>query len=144
MDPQDTERQQQFIKLAATHAEDFKTRVTQHDRENSFPFENIEAMKASGYTNLTAPAELGGGGATPLDFALAQEQLARGDGPTAVAINMHLFNVGILADLWRLGDETQRPFLQAIVRDRQILCFPGSDPRMNTVVGFTGVDDEIA
>src|SRR5689334_19388455 len=94
-----SERQQQYIKLAADHAEDFKTRVAQHDRENSFPFENIEAMKTSGYTSTTVPAELGGGGATPLDFALAQEQLARGDGPTAVAINMHLFNVGILADL---------------------------------------------
>ena len=94
-----SERQQQFIKLAATHAEDFKTRMARHDRENSFPFENIEAMKASGYTNLTVPVELGGGGATPLDFALAQEQLARGDGPTAVAINMHLFNVGVMADL---------------------------------------------
>ena len=136
-----SERQQQFIKLAAAHAEDFKTRVAQHDRENSFPFENVEAMKASGYTNLTVPAELGGGGATSLDFALAQEQLARGDGPTAVAINMHLFNVGVIADLWRLGDETQRPFLQAIARDRQIWCFPTSDPRMNTVAGFAGVND---
>ena len=38
-------RQQHFIKLAATHADDFKTRVTQHDRENSFPFENFQALK---------------------------------------------------------------------------------------------------
>jgi hypothetical protein len=33
------ERQQHFIQLASVHAEDFKTRVAQHDRENSFPFE---------------------------------------------------------------------------------------------------------
>ena len=46
-----SERQQHFINLAATHADDFKTRVTQHDRENSFPFENIEAMK----TSVTSP-----------------------------------------------------------------------------------------
>src|SRR6266850_2158784 len=140
MEKQDTERQQHLIELAAAHAEDFKTRVAQHDRENSFPFENVEAMKASGYTNLTVPAELGGGGATPLDLVLAQEQLARGDGPTAIAINMHLFNVGVLADFWRLGDEAQRPFLRAIARDRQIWCFPGSDPRMNTVAGYAGVN----
>jgi alkylation response protein AidB-like acyl-CoA dehydrogenase len=54
---------------------------------------------------------------------------------------MHLFNVAVLADLWRLGDETQRPFLQAIARDHQIWCFPGSDPRMHTVVGFAGMND---
>ena len=82
-----TERQQHFVDLAIAHAEDFKTRVTQHDRENSFPFENVAAMKASGYTNMTVPMELGGGGANLLDFILAQEQLARGDGPTAVTIN---------------------------------------------------------
>ena len=141
MEQQDAKRQQHFIELAAGHAEDFKTRVAQHDRENSFPFENVAAMKTSGYTNMTVPVELGGGGAIPLDLVLAQERLARGDGPTAIAINMHLFNVGVLADFWRLGDEAQRPFLQAIARDRQIWCFPGSDPRMNTVAGFAGAND---
>jgi len=75
-------RQQRFIELAAMHAEDFKTRVAQHDRENTFPFENVEAMKASGYTAMTVPEELGGGGANVLEVALAQERLARGDGPT--------------------------------------------------------------
>src|SRR6266851_2231013 len=103
METNRAERQRRFIEMATAHAEDFKTRVAQHDRENSFPVENVEAMKTSGYTNMTVPVELGGGGATPLDLVLAQEQLARGDGPTAIAINMHLFNVGVLADFWRLG-----------------------------------------
>jgi alkylation response protein AidB-like acyl-CoA dehydrogenase len=134
-------RQQHFIDLAIAHAEDFKTRVTQHDRENSFPFENVAAMKASGYTNMTVPTELGGGGANLLDFILAQEQLARGDGPTAVTINMHIFNVAVRADLWRLGDEKQRPFLEASARDHLILASGTSDPKMHTVVGFAGLND---
>jgi alkylation response protein AidB-like acyl-CoA dehydrogenase len=141
METKHTERQQHFLALAAAHAEDFKTRVAQHDRENTFPFENIEAMKTSGYINMTLPAELGGGGADLLDFVLAQERLAQGDGPTAVAINMHLFNVAVRADLWRLGDAKQRPFLEASARDRLILCSGTSDPRMNTVIGFAGLND---
>jgi alkylation response protein AidB-like acyl-CoA dehydrogenase len=136
-----SERQQRFVELAAIHAEDFKTRVAQHDRENSFPFENIEAMKASGYLNMTLPAEFGGGGANLMDLVLAQERLARGDGPTAVAINMHLFNVAVRSDLWRLGDETLRPFLETCARDRLVLCSGTSDPRMNTVIGFAGLND---
>ncbi|MGA2411550.1 MAG: acyl-CoA dehydrogenase family protein [Candidatus Binataceae bacterium] len=135
------ERQEHFVKLAATHADDFKTRVTQHDRENSFPFENIQAMKASGYLNMTLPAELGGGGANPMDLVLAQERLARGDGPTAIAINMHIFNVAVRSDLWRLGDEKQRPFLEASARESLILCSGTSDPKMNTVIGFAGLND---
>lgn len=84
-----TERQQQFVNLAATHADDFRTRVAQHDQESSFPHENVDAMKASDYTALLVPEELGGGGASPLDLALAQERLAYGDPPMAIAINMH-------------------------------------------------------
>jgi alkylation response protein AidB-like acyl-CoA dehydrogenase len=141
MDTAASERQQRFVELAATHAEDFKTRVAQHDRENSFPFENIEAMKASGYLNMTLPAEFGGGGANLMDLVLAQERLARGDGPTAVAINMHLFNVAVRTDLWRLGDETLRPFLEISARERLILCSGTSDPKMNTVIGFAGLND---
>jgi len=135
------ERQNHFIKLAATHAEDFKSRVARHDRENSFPFENVEAMKASGYLNMTLPEEFGGGGASLMDFVLAQERLAQGDGPTAIAINMHIFNVGVRTDLWRLGDEKQRPFLEKCARESLILCSGTSDPRMHTVVGFAGLND---
>ena len=64
-----TERQQRFIDMAAEHADDFKLRVAEHDADSSFPHENVAAMKASGYTALIVPEELGGGGATPLDIA---------------------------------------------------------------------------
>ena len=124
MNPDRAERQKKFLAIAAEHAEDFKARVAQHDRENSFPHENVAAMKASGYTNMTAPAELGGGGADILDEVLAQERLARGDLPTAISINMHLFAVGWLSDLWHAGGKREggiRSFLESIVRDRLIL-----------------------
>jgi alkylation response protein AidB-like acyl-CoA dehydrogenase len=135
------ERQQKFLTLATSHADDFRTRVTRNDRENTFPFENIEALKTSGYLNMTLPAELGGGGANLQDFVMAQERLAQGDGPTSVAINMHIFNVAVRSDLWRLGDQKQRPFLEACARDSLILCSGSNDPRMNTVIGFAGLND---
>jgi alkylation response protein AidB-like acyl-CoA dehydrogenase len=137
----ETERRQHFIKLAADHAEDFRTRVAQHDRENTFPFENVEAMKASGYTNMTVPVELGGGGVSVLDLALAQERLARGDGPTAVAVNMHLLVVGIYADFWRSGEESLRPFLESIARDHLILASGTNDPRISSAIGLAGLAD---
>ncbi len=137
------ERQQKFIRIAATHAEDFKTRVTQHDRENSFPFENVAAMKASGYTSMTAPEELGGGGADILDLVLAQERLGQGDLPTAITINMHLFAVGWVADLWRLDKRKNAlgALLESVVRDQLILSGGLSDPKINSGVGFGGLLD---
>ena len=92
-----TTSQQHWVEIAAQHADDFAGRAAQHDRENSFPFENFDAMRASGYTNTAIPEELGGGGASLLDICMAQERLARGDGATALAVNMHL---GLL---WVMG-----------------------------------------
>jgi alkylation response protein AidB-like acyl-CoA dehydrogenase len=137
-------RQRKFLQIAARHADDFKTRVAEHDRRNTFPFENVEAMKASGYTNMTAPEELGGGGCDVLDLTLAQERLAQGDLPTAISINMHLFALGWMADLWRLGgdkDGRLRSFIESVVRDRLVVGAGVSDPKMHSGVGFSGLND---
>ncbi len=144
METDRTERHRRFIEIAAVHAEDFRTRVAQHDRDNTFPFENVAAMKASGYTNMTAPAELGGGGADILDVVHAQERLGRGDLPTAISINMHLFAVGWLADLWRLSDRKDgrlRSLLEAVAGQRMVLAGGLSDPKVNSGVGFGGLND---
>jgi alkylation response protein AidB-like acyl-CoA dehydrogenase len=144
MDENRAARQRKFIALAASHADDFKTRSAQHDRENSFPFENVERMKASGYTAIMVPAELGGGGGDILDLVLAQERLARGDLPTAISINMHQFAVGWLSDLWRANNQREgqvRSLLQAVATDRIILGGGVSDPRIHSAVGFGGLSD---
>ena len=87
-----TEREQRFIDLAAALANDFATRAAQHDEEGSFPHENYARLKEAGYSVLTIPEALGGMGASLLERIKAQERLAQGCGPTALAINMH-FNV---------------------------------------------------
>jgi alkylation response protein AidB-like acyl-CoA dehydrogenase len=142
MTPDRQVRQAKFIALAADHAEDFKQRVAQHDRENSFPHENVAAMKASGYSNMTVAAALGGGGADILDEVLAQERLARGDLPTAISFNMHLYALGWLSELWLAGGQRQgglAEFLESVARGRLILCGGISDPKINSMLGFGGL-----
>ena len=58
-----SDKQAQLIQLAGRLADDFATRAAEHDRANSFPFENIEAMKQAGYTALVVPENHGGLGA---------------------------------------------------------------------------------
>ena len=70
-----TPREQQFIDLAASLADDFAQRAAQHDEEGSFPYENYARLKESGYTIMTIPEELGGGGASLLERIKAQERL---------------------------------------------------------------------
>ena len=59
-----TTREQRFIDLAATLADDFAQRAAQHDEDGSFPYENYAPLKDSGYTIMTIPEELGGSGAS--------------------------------------------------------------------------------
>jgi len=126
------------LRLAAQHADDFASRAAQHDRENSFPFENFDAMRASGYTNMPIPAELGGGGASLLDICLAQERLARGDAPTALAVNMHLGLLWVMGDLWRASGEPGHHLLEKVAQERLIVFGAVSDPAVDSLKGATG------
>jgi alkylation response protein AidB-like acyl-CoA dehydrogenase len=124
-----------LIELAASLAADFATRASEHDRDNTFPVENVDRMKDAGYTALLIPTRFGGLGGNLLDFVLCQEQLAQGDGATAIAINMHLFPLGpmIQQDLRRPETEL---FLEHIARDRKIIGGGISEPETGGDWGF--------
>ena len=80
-----------FVSLTEQHAADFATRADQHDREGSFPFENIEAMQRSGVMAACVPSELGGMGVESLhDTILGINRIGRGDGSTAIATAIHV------------------------------------------------------
>jgi alkylation response protein AidB-like acyl-CoA dehydrogenase len=124
-----TEREQRFIDLAAGLADDFAQRAAQHDDEASFPYENYARLKESRYTTLIIPEQLGGLGATLLERIKAQERLAQGCGPTALAINMHFNTVGLLVDLHRKFKAANvEQMLRRIAAERLICGGSGSEP----------------
>src|SRR6266849_10556140 len=124
-----TEREQRFIDLAATLADDFAQRAAQHDEEESFPYENYVRLRESGYSIMTIPEELGGLGATILQRVKAQERLAEGCGATSLAINMHFKALGLLADIWRkFKDPKVEAKLRQIAAGRLICGGSASEP----------------
>jgi len=130
-----SQKQSQLVRLAAELASDFATRATEHDRANSFPLENIEKMKQTGYTALVVPERYGGLGGDLQDFVLCQEQLSQGDAATALAINMHLFGVGSMAER---ADHTpdQALFFEMVGRGRQIVGGGISEPETGGDWGY--------
>jgi alkylation response protein AidB-like acyl-CoA dehydrogenase len=117
-----TEREQRFIDLAATLADEFAPRAAQYDENEAFPYENYARMRESGYTILTIPEELGGMGASVLERIKAQERLAQGCGATALAINMHFNVMGLAIDLWR---RFKGPKIEALLRkiaSERLIC----------------------
>src|SRR5215471_13825235 len=124
-----TEREQRFLDLAATLADEFAPRAAHYDEEGSFPYENYARLRESGYSILTIPEEFGGGGASLLERIKAQERLAQGDGATALAINMHFNTMGLLIDLYhRFKAPNVEAKLRKIARERLICGGSGSEP----------------
>jgi alkylation response protein AidB-like acyl-CoA dehydrogenase len=124
-----TEPGRAFKRLCEAHEGRFFSTATQHDRAASFPDENAAALRESGAINCTIPVEQGGMGITLLrDIVPGLTVLGRGDGSTAIGINMHFSWTWQLARAWRLARlnrESQQEvitdtLLRKIVRDRFI------------------------
>src|SRR5947209_10333810 len=70
------------------------SRAAEHDRDGSYPFEAIDALRAAGYFAAPVPVELGGLGVSSAhDLVVASSRLARGDASVAIGVNMHLVAV---------------------------------------------------
>jgi alkylation response protein AidB-like acyl-CoA dehydrogenase len=72
-------------------------RAEEHDREASFPTEDLAALRDAGMLGLLVPADLGGLGAGPSTYAEVAHELAQGSGATALVFNMHASITGALA-----------------------------------------------
>ncbi|CAN5430613.1 acyl-CoA dehydrogenase family protein [soil metagenome] len=84
----------------------FAKRVGEYDRENRFFAEDFEDLRKAGYLTMSVPRELGGQGLSLADVCKRQRRLAYHAPATALGINMHVYWVGVAADLWRAGDKS--------------------------------------
>jgi len=84
----------------------FSERAGVYDRENRFFSDDFEELRQSGYLTINVPKELGGKGLTLADTLRQQRRLAYHAPATALGVNMHLYWVGVAADLWRAGDKS--------------------------------------
>ncbi len=82
----------------------FASRAASYDQENRFFEEDFEELKKAKYLLLPLPSEFGGAGMTLAEVCREQRRLAYHAPATALAVNMHLYWIGVAADLWRRGD----------------------------------------
>src|SRR4029453_9870982 len=103
-----TESGARLVAIAEELSEQLAARAAEHDRDGTYPFEAIDALKAAGYfaapvpvepggtppVAAPVPVELGGRGCPPPHaLVAASSRLARGDASVAIGVNMHLVAV---------------------------------------------------
>jgi alkylation response protein AidB-like acyl-CoA dehydrogenase len=84
----------------------FDARAPQYDAKNRFFSADFDELRESGYLSAPLPIDLGGAGLDLAEVNRLQRQLAYYAPATAIAVNMHLYWVGMAADLRRAGDDT--------------------------------------
>lgn len=75
--------------------ERIRERAPIHDRENTFPEQDLAELRDVGYLTILVPAERGGAGLGLEQAAILQQRLAAASPATALAINMHLVWTGV-------------------------------------------------
>ncbi len=126
-----TERQQRLVDIASSLGRRFAERAERHDRDASFPFENFRDLREAGLLALTAPEEYGGFGGNELDFALVLERIAWGDASTALALGMHLSNIGQLVE-GHLWPDRLPGLCREIVEQGAMLNAAQAEPRLGS------------
>ncbi len=91
----------------------FDARAAGYDRENRFFDRDFEELRAAKYLTMPVPEQFGGAGLSLAEVCREQRRLAYYAPATALAVNMHLYWVGVAADLWRRGDAS----LEWMLRD---------------------------
>ncbi len=137
-----TEAGARLVAIAEELSQELAARAAEHDRDGTYPFEAIDALKAAGYFTAPVPVELGGLGVSSAhDLVVASSRLARGDASVAIGVNMHLVSVHNMERRRQVAvasgaERRARGFassLEQIARDgvvRSATCSPGcSTPR---------------
>jgi alkylation response protein AidB-like acyl-CoA dehydrogenase len=108
-----------LVAIAEQLSQELAARAAEHDRDATYPFEAIAALKAAGYFAAPVPVELGGlGVASAHDLVVASSRLARGDASVAIGVNMHLVAV--------LNMERRRQVAAAAGAERRARAFASS------------------
>ena len=89
-----TEPGARLVALAEELAAQFAERAAEHDRDATYPFEAIEALKANGYFVAPIPEKYGGLGVESVhDLLVASSRVARGEPSVIIGVNMHLLSI---------------------------------------------------
>ncbi len=115
-------------KARALATEVIGPRAAAVDEAEQYPWENVEALQAAGFTGMTVPAAYGGPGHSFLDAVLVVEEMAKVCGVTGrIAVEA---NMGAISAVMEYGTDQQKKLASDLVLsgDKPAICItePGA------------------
>lgn len=99
----------------------FSERAWDHDRNATFPTENIADLKKINYHTLTVPKSYGGMGISLYELVQMQEIIAQTDGSTALSIGWHMGIVKHLGEKQVWEKEMYQKFCADVLENGALL-----------------------
>ncbi|MBM7097646.1 acyl-CoA/acyl-ACP dehydrogenase [Bacillus sp. H-16] len=106
----------------------FEINAERHDRERTFPFDNINELIRIGYPSWTVPENFGGAGISLTEMLQHQETIARADGPTALSIGWHMGITKHLGENRIWDNKTYKAFADDVFYHGALLNNAASEP----------------
>ena len=119
--------------------ERFRARAAVHDRDNTFPDDDLAELRDAGYLAVLVPRELGGAGLGLVEASVLQQRLAGAAPATALAVNMHLVWTGVAKVLTDRGSDDLR-FVQEGAAAGEVFAFGISEAGNELVLFGSGTD----
>ncbi|HEY0737532.1 MAG TPA: acyl-CoA dehydrogenase [Herpetosiphonaceae bacterium] len=130
--------EQQFIRQTVRDfaQKEIAPRSSEIDRTGEFPHDIFNKMAELGLLGLPFPEEYGGAGADAMSVALAVEEIARGDGSTALAYLAHI-GLGSMPILLFGTEEQKQKFLVPAAKGEWLAAFGLTEPQAGSDAGAT-------
>ena len=129
------ERQAGLIDLAKTISREIEGTAAEHDQKGTFPTEHFDFMRNQGYLRASVPKEQGGEGHGLSDITLAQYEIGKGCGATAVAVGMHHMVIGSESEALAWPGKIRDRIFREVVNDGAIANNIASEPDLGSPKG---------
>lgn len=111
-------------------------RAEHYDRNREFPYEIIAKLAELGFMGLPIPERYGGAGADTLTYALAVEELSRGDASVGITVAAHT-SLGTMPFLTFGTEQQKQEYVPPLARGERLWSFGLTEPQAGSDAGAT-------
>ena len=112
------------------------------DHHREFPYEIVARMAELGFMGLPVPEEYGGAGADTLTYAVAVEEIARGDASVGITMAAHT-SLGTMPFLLFGSEAQKRDYVPPLAAGEKLWSFGLTEPNAGSDAGATRTRAEL-
>ncbi|GAA3075408.1 acyl-CoA dehydrogenase family protein [Streptosporangium carneum] len=91
---------------------------------------SLDLLRETGWPALAIPTAFQGRGAGLLESCAAQRLLGQADPALAVAVNMHIFTIGLTVEHWRRNTDVSWLLIEAIATQNRLVASAFAEPHL--------------